>query len=101
VICNQTAVEKNIAPAQFELKQNYPNPFNPSTSISFSVGTFSYTSLRVYDILGREVTTIFSGAIPAGSYTRQWDASDVPSGVYFYQLKAGSYLETKKLVLLK
>jgi hypothetical protein len=101
VIYNQTTVENNIATLRFELKQNYPNLFNPSTSISFSVGTYSYMSLRMYDVLGREIATIFSGTIPAGSYTKQWDASHLPSGVYFYHLKAGGYRETKKLVLIK
>jgi polyhydroxybutyrate depolymerase len=85
----------------FTLEQNFPNPFNPSTSISFSVGTYSQTSLRVYDMLGQEVATIFSGAIPAGSYTKQWNAEDLPSGIYFYRLQAGTFSETKKLVLVK
>ena len=88
-------------PAYFLLNQNYPNPFNSTTTITFSVGKDSYTSLRVYDVLGREVATIFSGELPAGSYTKLWNANGMPSGVYFYRLAAGSYTETKKLVLLK
>jgi hypothetical protein len=88
-------------PTRFALGQNYPNPFNPTTTITFSIGTYSYTSLRVYDVLGREVATITSGELPAGSYTKQWNASSLPSGIYFYCLQVGSLTETKKLVLLK
>jgi hypothetical protein len=103
--------EKGILPAAFTLSQNYPNPFNPVTTIRFSVGTPSYTSLRVYDVLGREVATIVSEKLPAGSYSRQWNAADMPSGVYIYRLtttpvderkgQAEKYSETRKLVLLK
>ena len=88
-------------PTEFRLDQNYPNPFNPSTTITFFVGLYSHASLRVYDLLGRELATIFSGILPAGSYTKQWNAEGLPSGVYFCRLQAGSYSETKKLILLK
>jgi hypothetical protein len=106
-------------PENYSLSQNYPNPFNPSTSISFSIGTYSYTSLRVYDVLGQEVAIIFSGEMSAGSYTKQWNANGMPSGIYFYRLsvvpsarrdlvptdsrngQAGLFTETKKLVLLR
>ena len=91
----------NVPPKDFLLEQNYPNPFNPTTTITFSVGTYNYTSLRVYDVLGREVAIIFSGELPAGSYTKQWNANGLPSGIYFYRLSSGSFTETKKLVLLK
>jgi hypothetical protein len=93
--------KEDYTPAKYSLSQNYPNPFNPSTNISFSVGTYSHTFLRVYDILGREVETIFSGVLSAGNYTKQWNAKNYPSGVYFYRLQAGTFTETKKLVLLK
>jgi len=83
------------------LSQNYPNPFNPTTTISFSLPTKSFVSLKVFDILGRDVATIFSGELPAGTCTRQWNAANMASGVYYYRLQAGSYSETKKLVLLK
>lgn len=88
-------------PIEFRLNQNYPNPFNPSTTITFFIGTYSYTSLRVYDLLGRESATIFSGKLSAGSYTKQWNTVGLPSGVYFYRLQSGSYSETRKLILLK
>jgi hypothetical protein len=88
-------------PSEFRLDQNYPNPFNPSTTITFFIGAYSQASLRVYDLLGRELETIFSGGLPAGRYTKQWNAEGLPNGVYFYRLQAGSYSETKKLILLK
>ena len=94
-------VFRNFLVLNLKLDQNYPNPFNPSTNISFSVGTFSHTSLRVFDVLGREVATVFSGTLSAGSYTKQWNAEGSPSGVYFYHLQAGPLSETKKLLLLK
>jgi hypothetical protein len=98
-----TEVEENQTkiPNSFALEQNYPNPFNPSTNITFSVGTYSYTSLQVYDLLGREVATLVNEKKPAGTYTMRWNASGFPSGVYFYRLRIGSLTETKKLVLLR
>lgn len=84
---------------QFDLMQNYPNPFNPSTIISFSLPTRSFVSLKVFDSIGREVATIISEEMSSGNYARQWNAIDFPSGVYFYRLQAGSFMETKKIVL--
>jgi hypothetical protein len=83
------------------LNQNYPNPFNPSTTFSFSLQSRSFVSLKVFDLLGREVATIVSEYLSTGNYSRQWNASVVPSGTYFYRLQTGSNVETKKLVLLK
>jgi len=88
-------------PTSFVLSQNYPNPFNPSTNISFSIPSRSFVTLKIYDMLGREVTTIVSEEMSAGSYSRQWNATDIPSGVYFYRLQAGNFNQTKKLILLK
>ena len=85
----------------FALGQNYPNPFNPATTISFTVPTQSFISLKVFDTLGREVSILFSERLSAGTYARQWDAAGLSSGVYFYCLNAGSFIETKKLVLLR
>ncbi len=93
--------EKNEVPRQFVLSQNYPNPFNPSTTISFSLPSKSFVSLKVFDMLGREVTTIVSEEMSAGNYSRQLNATTMSSGVYFYRLQAGSFNETKKLVLLR
>lgn len=94
---------------KFSLSQNYPNPFNPTTSISFELPKKSYVSLRIFDIIGREVATIASEEMPAGRYTKQWNAVNMASGIYFYRLvanaipsgQAGPFTETKKLVLLK
>jgi photosystem II stability/assembly factor-like uncharacterized protein len=88
-------------PTHFCLEQNYPNPFNPTTTISFSLPFKSFVSLKVFDILGKEVATIVSQELPAGTYSRQWNASKMSSGVYFYRLQAGSFTQTKRLVLLK
>ena len=101
VIYNQTSVKENAVPAQFVLDQNYPNPFNPSTTISFCLPIKSFVSLKIYDVLGREVSTIVSEEMSAGSYSRQWNALKMSSGIYFYRLLAGSYSDTKKLLLLK
>jgi hypothetical protein len=83
------------------LLQNYPNPFNPSTTISFSLPKRSFVSLKIYDLIGREIATIVSEELPAGNYSRQWIAESFTSGVYFYRLEAGSFIETKKLILLR
>ena len=88
-------------PTHFSLDQNYPNPFNPTTTISFNLPTQSLASLRVFDALGREVSILFTDELPAGTYTWQWHAIALPSGIYFYRLQAGSFTETKKLILLK
>jgi len=99
---NEVDVEREIAvPLTFTLKQNYPNPFNASTNISFSIPSKSFVSLKIYDLQGREVATIFSEEISAGYYTRKWNAANTSSGIYFYRLQAGSYSETKKLILLR
>ena len=90
-------------PQSFSLEQNYPNPFNPSTEIRYSipVGTYGHTALRVFDVLGREVATLVDGVQEAGFKSVQWDASGVASGVYLYRLEAGSFVATRKLVVLK
>ena len=90
-----------VLPKVYRLQQNYPNPFNPTTIFSFELPSRSNVTLKVFDVLGREVSTIVSGELQAGSYTREWNASAFASGVYFYRLQAGTYSETKKLLLLK
>jgi hypothetical protein len=92
---------KNELPNDFNLSQNYPNPFNPTTTISFSLPSKSYVSLKVFDALGREVSVLVSEEMTAGTYSKQWNANSLPSGVYFYRLQAGSFSETKKLILLR
>ena len=88
-------------PISFSLDQNYPNPFNPSTVINYHLPLSSHVTLKIYDELGREVRTLVDEVKPMGSYTVKFDASSLPSGVYFCRLQAGSYSETKKLLLLK
>ncbi len=88
-------------PAGFVLEQNYPNPFNPSTVIGYRVPTKSTVVLKVVDILGREMATLVDQVQHAGTYDVRFDGSNLPSGVYFYRLQAGSYSATKKLLLLK
>jgi hypothetical protein len=93
--------DKSVTPADFALRQNYPNPFNPTTSISFSISKSSFVKLKIFDALGREIATLVNEELPAGTYSRQWNASGFSSGVYFYRLQAGDYTATKKLSLLK
>ncbi|MFZ1082338.1 MAG: T9SS type A sorting domain-containing protein [Candidatus Kryptoniota bacterium] len=88
-------------PASYKLAQNYPNPFNPTTSIEYSVPKNGFVTLKVYNVLGQEVSTLFSGVQHAGNYTATFDGSRLASGVYFYRLKAGGVSITKKLVLMK
>ncbi len=89
------------APRNIRLNQNYPNPFNPSTQIRYTLPRDIHVSLKVYNVLGKEVETLLNGVIPAGTHVVTWNATNVPSGVYFYRLQAGSFTETKKLLLLK
>jgi Secretion system C-terminal sorting domain len=97
-----TAVESEKMPREnFILLQNYPNPFNPSTKISWQVPVGSWQTLKIYDVLGNEVATLVDEYKPAGSYEVEWNASEYPSGVYFYQLTTGNYIETMKMILLK
>jgi len=83
------------------LEQNYPNPFNPTTKLSFVIGHSSFASLKVYDVLGREVATIVDGFFSAGRYTRTFDASRLASGVYFYRLTTPAFTATKQMVVIK
>jgi hypothetical protein len=95
------SVSVTTLPTSFQLMQNYPNPFNPTTVISFQLATKSRVTLKVYDILGREVETLVDGALDTGLHQVSFDASRFASGVYFYRIQAGSFTATKKLMLLK
>jgi hypothetical protein len=88
-------------PAEFQLYQNYPNPFNPTTTIQYSLPQAVQVSLRVYDLLGSEVATLIDGEQRGGTHRVVWNGHDVPSGTYFYRLRAGSFVEAKRLVLVK
>lgn len=95
------SVETDETPAAFSLHQNYPNPFNPSTSISFSITQSSMVVLKVFDVLGREMTTLMNEHLPAGTHKTSFDAKEMPSGVYLYRLQAGSFTESKSMLLIK
>ena len=88
-------------PIEFSLNQNYPNPFNPTTTISYDLSANSFVTLKVYDILGREVATLVNERENAGTYSVKFDGSRLASGIYFYRLTAGSYISTRKLALMK
>jgi len=85
----------------YELSQNYPNPFNPTTTIEYKIPESGLVTIKVYDILGREVQTLVDQQLPAGFYETQFDGSNLASGIYFYRIKAGKFVQTKKLMLLK
>jgi phosphatidylserine/phosphatidylglycerophosphate/cardiolipin synthase-like enzyme len=91
----------NELPTSFLLAQNYPNPFNPSTTIEFSVPQSKLVSIKIYDVVGREVSTLVNENLAAGSYKVTWNASKLSSGVYFYKMNAGNFVQTKKLLLQK
>jgi hypothetical protein len=97
---------KNISseiPSSYSLSQNYPNPFNPVTKIKFDISANSVgqTFLSVYDLLGREVATLVNEQLQPGTYEVTFDGSNLPSGVYFYRLSSGNYIETKKMLMIK
>ena len=100
-----TDLKNNLEPQEFALNQNYPNPFNPSTKILYTLEKAVHVSLKVYNILGIEVATLVNNHQEAGSYSVQFGTaksiSNLSSGVYFYSLEAGSFISTRKLLLLK
>jgi len=93
--------DTDLLPMTFSLKQNYPNPFNPKTVISYQLPVISEDELSIYNLLGQKMATLVSEKQPAGTYKIEWDASDFASGIYYYRIEAGRFVETKKLVLLK
>ena len=99
------SINSNI-PDKFSLSQNYPNPFNPTTNIKYQIAKNSFVTLKVYDILGKEITTLVNEKLQPGEYEVQFPNVQVanvqlPSGVYFYKLVAGDFSETRKMILLK
>ena len=88
-------------PDNYFLQQNYPNPFNPSTTISYLVPEIEFVTLKVYDVLGNEIVTLVNGEKSVGSYKAEFNGIELPSGIYFYRLQAGSFVETKKMILMK
>ncbi|OGU78314.1 MAG: hypothetical protein A2W11_07805, partial [Ignavibacteria bacterium RBG_16_35_7] len=104
---NIIQVEVDV-PVTYTLNQNYPNPFNPSTKIEYTLPVDGFVELNVYDIMGKEIATLVNEQKPAGTYEIVFDASEFPSGVYFYTIKAvpfgrqaGSFVSTKKMMFLK
>ncbi len=95
-----TPVSNNV-PANYSLEQNYPNPFNPATNIKFDVPKSGHVMLAVYDMLGNRVELIVNNELHAGSYTADFHANNLASGVYFYRLEAGDFVQTKKMMLTK
>ncbi|MDQ3022607.1 MAG: SBBP repeat-containing protein [Bacteroidota bacterium] len=88
-------------PSEFNLEQNYPNPFNPSTNISYQLPASSFISLKVFDILGKEVATLVNQKQNAGSYSVSFDGSNLSNGIYFYKIEADNFIETKRMILIK
>ena len=93
--------EQEEAISEYSLQQNYPNPFNPITNISYTIQRNGLVSLKMFDILGTEVVELVNEAQEAGSYSVTFNASELPSGIYFYTLTSGNFMATKKLILLK
>ncbi|MCX6150822.1 MAG: CotH kinase family protein [Ignavibacteriales bacterium] len=97
----ETSVQNEIEKYDFKLEQNYPNPFNPVTIINYELGITSNVTLKVFDILGNEIATLVNEEKPAGSYRVDFDASKLSNGIYFYQIKTASFVQTRKMILLK
>jgi beta-lactamase superfamily II metal-dependent hydrolase len=101
IMLNPNSVKDEVEPAVFKINQNYPNPFNPSTVINYQLAVDNYTTLKIYNILGKEVTTLVNGNVTAGSHQVTFDGSQLSNGIYFYKLQSGSNVEVKKLTLVK
>jgi hypothetical protein len=101
IITDISAGDFNTIPETFVMEQNYPNPFNPSTTISFSIPKAENVSLKIYNILGSEITTLVSENLNAGSYQVNFDASNLASGTYIYQITAGKFNQVRKMNLIK
>jgi N-acetylneuraminic acid mutarotase len=93
--------QKNLTPDVFTLHQNYPNPFNPTTNIEFSIPEAEFVTLKIFNLLGQEVSTLVSDKLKSGTYQYTWDAGSLASGVYLYHIQAGEYVEVRKMVLMK
>ena len=101
---NSTGIKGDLLtelPIEYKLFQNYPNPFNPSTFINYTIPKLSYVTLKVYDILGKEVETLVNEEKPTGTYELTWDATNLPSGIYFYRIESDVFSSTKKMIYLK
>ena len=101
IITSVEQIENDLLPTEFRLEQNYPNPFNPTTTIQFAVPKTSNVTIRIYDILGREVATLIDKEYQPGQYKAVFEAGQLASGLYVYRILAGDFRESKKLMLLK
>ncbi len=97
---DEIEIEVSI-PIEYSLSQNFPNPFNPATTIKYQIPELSFVTIKVYDVLGSEIETLVNEENQFGIYEITWYAENLPSGVYFYRLQADSFVETKKMVLMK
>ncbi|MCH8306022.1 MAG: T9SS type A sorting domain-containing protein, partial [Candidatus Marinimicrobia bacterium] len=88
-------------PLSYRLKQNYPNPFNPATQIEFSLPVSSKVSLVIYNLLGQEIARLIDGEQAAGVHSVTWEATNLATGIYFYRIQAGDFVQTRKMLLLK
>jgi hypothetical protein len=100
------SVEEAVIPNTFELMQNYPNPFNPSTQINFSIPVNGFVTLKIYDLLGKEIKTLINSEYSAGSHSMQWNGDDnlgnkVSTGIYVYRMTSGNFASSKKMLLIK
>ena len=96
-----TGIENNEIPVSYKLQQNYPNPFNPTTTISYALPKTGYVTLKIYDTAGREVAQLVNQELSAGRHSVSFNGKDLSSGVYFYRIISGEFIQTKKLILLK
>ncbi len=96
---NRKQIPQN--PASYSLGQNYPNPFNPSTTIDYSLAEHGSITIKVYNLIGKEMATLVNEEKPAGNYSVKFDASSLSSGVYFYTMKSGNFTQTRKFILMK
>ena len=94
-------ISGNEIPAKFSLSQNYPNPFNPNTQINYTIALDGQVTLRVFDILGKEVATLVNEKQNPGTYSLNFDGSNLSSGLYYYRLESGDYSDTRKMLLIK
>ncbi|MFH1422421.1 MAG: T9SS type A sorting domain-containing protein, partial [Planctomycetota bacterium] len=94
-------INNKIQPTEYVLQQNYPNPFNPATNIKYNLPQDSFVELKIFDVLGREITTLVNEKQESGNYSIQFDASNLPSGIYIYRIVSGKFTQTKKMILLK
>ncbi|MCU0332146.1 MAG: T9SS type A sorting domain-containing protein [Ignavibacteriaceae bacterium] len=94
-------VEDELHSFTYKLEQNYPNPFNPSTTIMYFIPVSSFVILKVFDILGNEISSLVNEEKSEGNYVVEFDAASLPSGIYFYRLQTANYIETRKMILIK